>query len=162
SSTKHIATTPSDGADEPLMGATTADSQPRFPFHPFASLALAKWKPMKWSFLKNCWPLSHREARGSRWPKLRAARPRAPLLLEELEGRVAPSFSLGAAANYAILYEGGNRGLLSISNSFTNTTGTGPGQGGGIGNIGVGGSGFVGVTGNGSVNGNIDFSASNT
>src|SRR5262249_12320527 len=83
-------------------------------------------------------------------------------VLEVLEDRVAPTFSLGAAANYAILYEGDNRGLLSVSNSFTNTTGTGPGQGGGIGNIGVGGSGFVGVAGNSAINGSIDFSAANT
>src|SRR5262245_42884064 len=79
------------------------------------------------------------------------------LRLEALEDRVTPSFFLGAAANYAILFEGGDRGLLSISNSFTNTVGSGPGQGGGNGNVGVGGSGFVSVTGNGAVNGSIDF-----
>src|SRR5262249_52002032 len=83
-------------------------------------------------------------------------------VLEVLEDRVAPTFSLGAAANYAILYEGDNRGLLGVSNSFTNTTGSGPGQGGGIGNIGVGGSGFVSVGGKGGINGSIDFSASDT
>jgi hypothetical protein len=75
---------------------------------------------------------------------------------------VAPTFSLGAAANYAILFEGGGSNTLGIANSTTNTTGSGLGQGGGIGNIGVGGTGFVSVTGHGAVNGNIDFSASNT
>jgi hypothetical protein len=86
------------------------------------------------------------------------------LLLEALEDRAVPSFSLGAAADYAILFEGGGTNdTLNISNSTTNTSGSGIAQGGGIGNIGVGGSGFVSVTGGGSsVNGNIDFSASNT
>jgi hypothetical protein len=90
----------------------------------------------------------------------RFVRPR----LEHLENRIAPTFSLGAAANYAILFEGGGTGnVIHIGNSTTNTSGTGAGQGGGIGNIGVGGSGGVQVTGGGAnVNGNIDFAASNT
>jgi uncharacterized repeat protein (TIGR01451 family) len=78
--------------------------------------------------------------------------------LERLEDRIAPTFSLGAAANYAILYEGGGGNTLHIANSTTNTAGTGAGQGGGIGNIGVGGTGAVQVTGGGAnVNGNVDF-----
>jgi uncharacterized repeat protein (TIGR01451 family) len=53
--------------------------------------------------------------------------------------------------------------MLHIANSTTDTTGSGPGQGGGIGNIGVGGSGAVQVNGGGAaVNGNVDFTASNT
>ena len=77
--------------------------------------------------------------------------------LEAFEDRILPSFALGAALNYSILYEGGNRATLNVSNSFTNTSGTGPGQGGGIGNIGVGGSGFVSVPGNSNVNGSVDL-----
>src|SRR5262249_49132263 len=79
-----------------------------------------------------------------------------------LEERTVPSFNLGDAANYAILFEGANRGTLGVSNSNTNTTGTGVGQGGGIGNIGVGGTGFVSISGNSTVNGSVDFSATNT
>ena len=75
-----------------------------------------------------------------------------------------PTFFLGAASNYAILFEGGGNNIrLGIANSTTNTTGSGIMQGGGNGNIGIGGVGEVSVTGGGSnVNGNIDFSAANT
>jgi uncharacterized repeat protein (TIGR01451 family) len=88
-------------------------------------------------------------------------------ILEQLEDRAVPSFALGAAANYAILYEGASSlftlGTLHIANGTTNVVGSGIAQGGGSGNIGVGGSGFVSVTGGGAaVNGNVDFSASNT
>src|SRR5262245_51635479 len=84
--------------------------------------------------------------------------------LEPLEDRLVPAFALGAAANYAILFEGhGSNHTLGIANSTTNTPGSGIAQGGGIGNVGVGGAGRVSVTGGGSaVNGNIDFSAANT
>jgi uncharacterized repeat protein (TIGR01451 family) len=76
---------------------------------------------------------------------------------------VVPTFSLGDASSYAILFEGGGSNILHIANSTTNTTGSGAGQGGGIGNIGVGESGEVQVTGGGAaVNGNVDFAASNT
>jgi hypothetical protein len=65
----------------------------------------------------------------------------ARLCLEELESRTTPTFSLAAAANYAILFEGsGSNDTLGIANCTTNTAGTGAGQGGGIGSIGVGGS----------------------
>ncbi len=86
-----------------------------------------------------------------------ARRPqRARLFLEALEDRVTPTFSLGAAANYAILFEAGGGSNLHIANGSTNTVGSGPSQGNGIGNIGVGASGSVQVS-NGTVNGNVDF-----
>ena len=79
-----------------------------------------------------------------RWPrrsrKRQECRPAVRLLVEQLENRLTPSFSLGAAADYAILFEGGGSNTLGIANSTTNTAGSGFGQGGGIGNIGVGGS----------------------
>ena len=78
------------------------------------------------------------------------------LFLEALEDRVTPTFSLGAAANYAILYEGGGGNTLQITNVMTNVTGSGPSQGGGIGNIGVGGTGKVKLGGLGTFNGNLD------
>jgi len=78
----------------------------------------------------------------------------------------ADGFSLGAAANYAILFEGGGTNTLQITNVTTNTTGGGTGvaagQGGGIGNIGVGGSGKVSLSGPGTINGNLDVYAANT
>ncbi len=118
---------------------------------------------MKWNFLKKCWLLPGREAHPPPWRKSQPAKPRVRLWLEDLESRLAPTFSLGAAANYAIIYEGGAGNTLQIANSTTNTPGSGVGQGGGIGNIGVGGSGSAKVTGGGpSVNGNIDFAAANT
>ena len=40
----------------------------------------------------------------------RFVRPR----LEHLENRIAPTFSLGAAANYAILFEGSGRATLVV------------------------------------------------
>ena len=105
----------------------------------------------------------------------RAPKPRTPrppvakrsrdkrLLLEEFEDRVLPTFTLGAAANYAILFEGGgSNNTLDIKQGTTNITGSGPGQGGGIGNIGIGMAGQSKVTGNSTINGRIDFSASNT
>src|SRR5271166_5070975 len=67
------------------------------------------------------------------------------LILEELEDRLAPSFSLGAASNYAILYEGGGSNTLQITNVKSNVSGSGLGQGGGIGNIGAGGAAKVNV-----------------
>ncbi len=83
--------------------------------------------------------------------KRQVCRPAVRLLVEQLEARLTPSFSLGAAADYAILFEGGgSNNALQIINATTNTTGSGPGQGGGIGNIGVGGSGVASVTGGGS------------
>ena len=84
------------------------------------------------------------------------------LLLEEFENRLLPSFTLGAAANYAILFEGGGNNTLQISNVTTNVTGSGASQGGGIGNIGVGGIGKSTVGGPSTLDGRIDFSASNT
>jgi hypothetical protein len=69
---------------------------------------------------------------------------------------------LGAASNYAILFEGGGNNTLQITNVTTNTAGTGAGQGGGIGNIGVGGTGKATVSGPSTVGGSIGFSASNT
>ena len=85
-------------------------------------------------------------------------------LLEAFEDRVLPTFSLGAASNYAILFEGGgSNNSLQVTNVTTNVTGTGPGQGGGIGNIGVGNAGKVSRRWPWStINGNLDFSASNT
>jgi hypothetical protein len=76
---------------------------------------------------------------------------------------VVPTLGLGAAFNYAMLFEGGGNNItLHIANSTTNTTGSGIMQGGGNGNIGIGGVGNGSVTGGGSnVNGNIDFSAAN-
>ena len=71
-------------------------------------------------------------------------------------------FSLGAAANYAILFEGGGNNTLQVTNVTTNVTGSGPGQGGGIGNVGVGGTGKVKLNGPGTFNGNLDISAANT
>ena len=74
----------------------------------------------------------------------------------------ASGFSLGAAANYAILFEGSGNNTLQVTNVTTNVTGSGPGQGGGIGNVGVGGTGTVMLNGPGSFNGNLDVSAANT
>jgi hypothetical protein len=89
--------------------------------------------------------------------RITSRRPRFRPILEQLEVRALPSFALGAAANYAILFEGAGNNTLGIANSTTNTAGTGAGQGGGIGNIGVGGTSAVSVTGTGGVNGNVDF-----
>jgi hypothetical protein len=78
----------------------------------------------------------------------------------------ADGVTLGDAANYALLFEGGGNNTLQISNVTTNTTGgrTGvaAGQGGGIGNIGVGGTGKVSLSGPGTINGNLDVFAANT
>ncbi len=99
-----------------------------------------------------------------RLPVVKRSRYQKPLL-EEFERRVLLTFSLGDAKNYAILFEGAGSGnTLLLSNGTTNTTGSGPGQGGGIGNIGIGNAGDGGVGGlfPATVNGRIDFSASNT
>ncbi len=99
-------------------------------------------------------------------PKPRTPRPRVVkrsryqrLLLEKFEHRVLPSFTLGAAANYAVLFEGGRASSLMITNVTTNVTASGPSQGGGIGNIGVGGTGKSTVNSPSILNGRIDFSA---
>jgi uncharacterized repeat protein (TIGR01451 family) len=85
------------------------------------------------------------------------------LFLEEFEGRIAPSFSLGAAANYAVLFEGGGiNNSIQLVNARTNVVGSGLNQGNGIGNIGVGGAGLASVGGPSNINGSIDFSAANT
>src|SRR5262249_29304077 len=85
------------------------------------------------------------------------------LFLEVLEDRVVPTFSLGAASNYALLFEGGGTGnSLDVVNARTNVVGSGLNQGNGIGNIGVGGAGKASVGGPSNINGNIDFSAANT
>jgi len=62
----------------------------------------------------------------------------------------ADGFSLGGAANYAVLYEGTGGHNLSISNVTVN------------GNVGVGGSGVVQFSGPGTISGELDFSAGNT
>jgi choice-of-anchor A domain-containing protein len=62
----------------------------------------------------------------------------------------ADGFSLGAAANYAVLYEGTGGHNLSISNVTVN------------GNVGVGGTGVVQFGGPGTISGELDFSAANT
>src|SRR5207302_676823 len=69
---------------------------------------------------------------------------------------------VGAAADYALLFEGGGNNTLQITNVTTNTTGSGAGQGGGIGNIGDGGTGKVSLSGPGNVNGRLDVAAANT
>ncbi len=105
-----------------------------------------------------------------RAPKSRTVRPPVVkrsrdkrILFESFEDRVLPTFSLGAALSYAILFEGGgSNNTLDIKQSTTNVTGSGPGQGGGIGNIGIGMAGQSKVTGNSTINGRLDFSASNT
>ena len=92
-----------------------------------------------------------------------ASRPHARLpILEAFEHRVLPTFSLGAAGSYAILFEGGGSNTFDIKQGTTNTLGSGPGQGGGIGNVGIGMAGQSKVTGNSTINGRLDFSASNT
>ena len=73
-----------------------------------------------------------------------------------------PAFILGAAQDYALLFEGAGSNNLQVNLVTTNVTGTGPGQGGGIGNIGVGRTGKAAVGGPSILNGRIDFSASNT
>jgi hypothetical protein len=74
-------------------------------------------------------------------------------------------FILGQASDYAILFEGGGNNTLQITNVTTNTTGghTGAaaGQGGGVGNVGVGNTGKVGLSGPGTIRGNLDLSAAN-
>ena len=89
--------------------------------------------------------------------------PGVRLLVEQLESRLTPSFNLGASADYALLFEGArNSSLFQVANITTNVTGSGPSQGGGIGDIGVGNVGKVSLTGPGTINGNLDVSASNT
>jgi uncharacterized repeat protein (TIGR01451 family) len=75
---------------------------------------------------------------------------------------VLPSFTLGAAGNYALLYEGTGGHTFHYTNSFSNTTGSGFSQGGGIGNVGIGGTGQVSLSGPGTMTGNLDLSAANT
>ena len=74
-------------------------------------------------------------------------------------------FVLGDASQYALLFEGGGGNTLQITNVTTNTTGGGTGvaagQGGGIGNIGVGNTGKVSLSGPGTINGNLDIAAVN-
>ena len=73
------------------------------------------------------------------------------------------TFTLGSASNYAILFEGGgSNNSLDATNVTTDTTNSGPSQGGGIGNIGVGGAGHSTVSGPSTITGRIDFSAANT
>jgi len=62
----------------------------------------------------------------------------------------ATDIALGDASNYAILYTGGGGKQLSITNVTVN------------GNIGVGGTGTVAFSGPGTINGRVDFSATNT
>ena len=64
-------------------------------------------------------------------------------------------FALGDAANYIILYEGGNSGSQLSINNF-GTTGIW------IGDIGIAGVGRLAATGPGTLNGDINFSAPNT
>src|SRR5579864_5907643 len=59
-------------------------------------------------------------------------------------------YVLGAASNYAVLYEGGGVNTLQITNITVNF------------NIGVGGAGKLTDSGPSTVHGNIDFSAANT
>lgn len=63
---------------------------------------------------------------------------------------IADDIPLGGAANYAVLYTGGGGNQLSITNVTIN------------GNVGVGGTGTVAFSGPGTINGELDFSASNT
>jgi hypothetical protein len=81
-----------------------------------------------------------------------------------LEDRAVPTLSLGAAANYALLAEGGGSTTVQITNVTTNVTGSGPSQGNNQnGNIGVGGTTTkVNVSGPSNLNGRIDIAAANT
>jgi uncharacterized repeat protein (TIGR01451 family) len=89
--------------------------------------------------------------------------PRTRLLLEALEERAVPTFSLGTAVNYAILFEGGgSNNSLNVANVKSDVVGSGPSQGNGIGNMGVGLAGKSTVSGPSTINGSIDFSAANT
>ena len=74
----------------------------------------------------------------------------------------ANGFDLGQAINYSLLFEGGGHNTLQITNVSTNVAGTGAGQGGGVGNIGVGNTGLATVSGPSTIDGSIDFSAANT
>jgi hypothetical protein len=75
----------------------------------------------------------------------------AALLLLGAPVAGANNIPLGGAGNFSILYEGGGSGnQLSITNVTIN------------GNVGVGGSGAVAFSGPGTINGALDFSASNT
>jgi hypothetical protein len=67
----------------------------------------------------------------------------------------ASGFTLGGAANYIILYQGGSSGAQLAINNFGNT---------GIwnGNIGIAGVGKLAASGPGTVNGNIQFAAPDT
>jgi hypothetical protein len=76
--------------------------------------------------------------------------------------RAMADFMLGDSSDYAILFEGAGGNTLQITNVTTNTAGSGAGQGGGIGNIGVGNTGQATDSGPSFVNGRIDFSAPNT
>src|SRR5258707_13652504 len=67
----------------------------------------------------------------------------------------ATGFTLGDAAQYIILYEGGSSGSqLAINNFGTSGIWTG--------NIGIAGSGMLAASGPGTLNGNINFAAANT
>jgi hypothetical protein len=78
---------------------------------------------------------------------------------------VRAGFVLGDASQYALLFQGGAGNTLQITNVTTNTTGGGTGvaagQGGGIGNIGVGHTGKVSLSGPGTISGNLDIAAAN-
>jgi len=94
--------------------------------------------------------------------ELKAAVLTALCLLTLASPEAKADYEIGVASNYALLFEGGGGNTLQITNVSTNTAGTGAGQGGGIGNIGVGGTGLVTVSGPSHVNGRIDITAANT
>jgi hypothetical protein len=72
------------------------------------------------------------------------------LLVSSTPPSRATNIPLGDAANYSVLYEGTGGHNLSISNVTVN------------GNVGVGGAGVVQFSGPGTINGRLDFSATNT
>src|SRR5262249_3806364 len=54
-------------------------------------LAAVRRTPMRWNFLKKCWPLPIREALRPSRRKVQPAKPRVRLWLEELESRAVPT-----------------------------------------------------------------------
>jgi hypothetical protein len=64
--------------------------------------------------------------------------------------QASAGFSLGDAANYAVLYEGNGGNTLSFNNSYL------------TGNMGIGGTGQAQLNGPGTITGSVNFSAANT
>ena len=104
--------------------------------------------PNLFGSLRN-WLSSSRSGKRCLRPERKHRYRRGRLYFEHLEDRVTPSFSLGGAANYGLLYEGHGGNSLQLNNSSE------------TGNIGIGYTGTFQGNNPGTIAGNIDFSAAN-